>query len=190
MVKHAEAGFTLIDVMVTIAVLAILAGTAIPPLKDVTGTITLGQSQRDVERELQTARLKAVTSNRPIRVRFNCPSTGEFRMVELVGSTGSPDSADGANDRCSDTKYPYPSADNNPLTRPNHDGPVRRLNKGITFGATSTLEFWPDGSVHKQSGTSNPWPVVDASGTAITVTKGTLVRTITVNSIGKIQLQQ
>lgn len=183
-------GFTLIDVMVTIAVFSIIAAAAIPPLRDVSGTITLGQSTRDVERELQTARLKAVTSNRPMRVRFNCPAAGEFRMVELVGTPALPDAADSAANRCSETNYPYPSTDGNPLTRPNHDGPIRRLLRDISFGSTATLEFWPDGSVHKANGAQNPWPTVDAAGTAITVTKGTLVRTITVNSIGKIQIQQ
>lgn len=183
-------GFTLIDVMVTIAVFSIIAAAAIPPLRDVSGTITLGQSTRDVERELQTARLKAVTSNRPMRVRFNCPAAGEFRMVELVGTPALPDAADSAANRCSETNYPYPSTDGNPLTRPNHDGPVRRLLRDVSFGSTTTLEFWPDGSVHKANGAQNPWPTVDAAGTAITVTKGTLVRTITVNSIGKIQIQQ
>jgi type II secretory pathway pseudopilin PulG len=183
-------GFTLIDTMITLAIFSILAGVAVPQLRDVTGTLALGASLRDVERELQTARLKAVTSNRPMRVRFNCPEAGSFRMVELVGSPAQPDTADSANDRCSETKYPSPPADNNSLTRPNHDGPVRRLGKSISFGSTATLEFWPDGSVHKADGATNPWPVVPSTGTAITITKGTLVRTVTVNGIGKIQLQQ
>ena len=33
----------------------------------------LGVSARDVERELQFARLKAVSTNRPMRIRFNAP---------------------------------------------------------------------------------------------------------------------
>ena len=33
----------------------------------------LGVSARDVERELQFARLKAVSTNRPMRIRFNRP---------------------------------------------------------------------------------------------------------------------
>jgi type II secretory pathway pseudopilin PulG len=183
-------GFTLVDVLVTIAVIAILAGVATPRLQDFASGIRLGQGQREVEREMQTARLKAVTANRPMRVRFNCPVIGQYRMVELVGTPRNPDGIDDAPDRCSATKYPSPAADNNPLTTPNHDGPVRYLPRDVAFGAATDLEFWPDGSAHQRSGTTNPWPVVVPTGTAVTLTKGTAVKRITVNGLGKITLVQ
>ena len=52
------------------------------------------------------------------------------------------------------------------LTLPNNDGPTRTLPTGVSFGAASTLEFWPDGSVHKQAGAENPWNVVAPTGTS------------------------
>jgi hypothetical protein len=156
----------------------------------VTEGYKLGQSLREVERELQTARLKAVTANRPLRVRFNCPSTGQYRAVELIGTATVPAPQDDAGNRCQESTYPTPAGDNNPLTRPNHDGPVRRLPDGVTFGTTSTLEFWPDGSVHKQDGSTLPWPVVPTAGTSITVVKGSVTRRIDINGIGKITLVQ
>jgi type II secretory pathway pseudopilin PulG len=175
--------------MVTLGVFAIIMATAVPVMMDMTSGMRLSQGAREVERELQTARLKSVTSNRPIRVRFNCPVAGQYRMVELVGSPSVPDVADSAANRCSDTTYPTPPADTNPLTRPNHDGPIRQLHTTLSFGAAPTLEFWPDGSVHQETGATNPWPVVAAVGTAVTITKGTAVKNITVNGLGKIQLQ-
>ena len=118
-----EHGVSLIDMMVAVAVMAVIMAGAVPQLRDVAGSMKLGSSLRDVERELQTARLKAVTSNRPIRVRFNCPATGQFRMVELIGSPSAPAAQDSAlpGVRCSETNYPSPPADTNPLTRPNHE---------------------------------------------------------------------
>lgn len=187
---HRCEGFSLVDMLVTIAVIGILAGVATPRLQDFASAIRLGQGQREVERELQTARLKAVTANRAVRVRFNCPVVGQYRMVELVGTPRNPDAIDDAPDRCSATKYTYPAADMNPLTVPNHDGPVRLLPRDIAFGAAVDLEFWPDGSAHQRSGTTNPWPVVVPTGTAVTVTKGTQVKRITVNGLGKITLVQ
>lgn len=187
--RRLESGFTLIDTMIVVAVFSVVMAAAVPVLMDVTGNMRLDQGAREVERELQTARLKAVTSNRPVRVRLNCPVNGEFRMVELIGTPASPATEDTATDRCQESAYPFPAADVNPLTRPNHDGPVRRLHSTVAFGAAPTLEFWPDGSVHMQSGTTLPWPVVPTTGTAVTLTKGTTVRTITVNGLGKIQLQ-
>ena len=177
--------------MVTVAIFAVLSGIAVPSLVGIADSLKLGQATREVERELQTARLKAVASNRPIRVRFNCPSAGLYRAVELIGTPASPTAADSATNRCQETTYPFPAADRNPLTRPNHDAPSRRLPEGVTFGAVRTLEFWPDGSVHAQAGTAVPWPTVPSSGdgtVAITVVKGADIGTIKVNGLGKIEL--
>jgi hypothetical protein len=146
----------------------------------------LGQAAREVERELQTARLLAVSTNRPIRVRFNCPTPGQYRMVELIGTPTLPAAADSAANRCQETVYRFPPTDSNPMTLPNHDGPVRRLDSSVSFGATKTIEFWPDGTAHPDIGGAGPWPAGD---TAISVTKGVNVKQITVNGLGKIQLQ-
>jgi type IV fimbrial biogenesis protein FimT len=180
----------LIDMVVTVAILAIVLGMAVPTFRDMSDSMRVGQGAREVERELQTARLKAVTSNRAIRLRFNCPTVGEYRMVELIGTPAAPAAADTPAGRCSEVDYPYPEADFNPITVPNHDGPLRRLPRTVTFGATQTLEFWPDGSVHASSGTgTTPWLPLGSTGTAITVVKGVLTKSVTVNGLGKIQVQ-
>lgn len=184
-----DAGFSLTEMLAVVAVLVIVSATAVPMMRDATESMRLGQAAREVERELQTARLKAVSSNRAIRVRFNCPVAGQYRMVELIGTPSNPALEDIAANRCQTNVYPSPAADNNPITVPNHDGPVRRLPKDVAFGAIETLEFWPDGSVHSDEGIGDPWPVVPSPGTAISVTKGVSVKQITVNGLGKIQLQ-
>lgn len=184
-----EAGFSLTEMLAVVAVLVIVSASAVPMMRDMSENLRLGQAAREVERELQTARLKAVSSNRPIRLRFNCPVAGQYRMVELLGTPSSPALEDDAANRCQQNLYPSPAPDNNPITVPNHDGPVRRLPKDVAFGAIETLEFWPDGSVHADAGAGNPWPVVPSPGTAISVTKGVSVKQITVNGLGKIQLQ-
>ena len=192
--RSSDAGFTLIDTMITLLVFGILSAAAVPVFMDMTVGMRLGQAMRDVERELQTARLKAVTSNRPIRVRFNCPVAGQFRMVELIGTPSVPAASDTGTSRCNETDFPFPAGDSNALTRPNHDGPLRRLHTTLAFGTSPpTLEFWPDGSVHKQAASENPWSLVPTTGTGqveIVITKGTLQRKITVNGLGKIQVQQ
>ena len=186
---HDRGGFSLVDIMVAVSVMAILAAGALPALVNVSDSMKLGQGQRDVYQEMQTARLVAVSSNRPMRIRFNCPAAGQFRLTELIGSPSKPDTNDTAADRCSDTKWKYPANDNDPTSRPNHDGPVRQLPSKVTFGATSTLEFWPDGTIHKDAG-KLPWDQVGVAGTAITLVKGTTVKTISVNGLGKIQFIQ
>jgi prepilin-type N-terminal cleavage/methylation domain-containing protein len=186
---HDRRGFSLVDIMVAVSVMAIIAAGAVPALVNVADSMKLGQGQRDVYQEMQTARLVAVASNRPMRLRFNCPAAGQYRLTEMIGTASKPDTNDTASDRCSDTKWKYPANDNDPTSRPNHDGPVRQLPNKVTFGATSTLEFWPDGTIHKDAGTL-PWAQVGVGGTAITVVKGTTVKTISVNGLGKIQFVQ
>jgi prepilin-type N-terminal cleavage/methylation domain-containing protein len=183
-------GFSLIDMMVAISIMAILAAAAVPQLVNVADSMKLGQAQRDVNIELNQARLRAVSANRPMLVRFNCPAVGQYRMTERIGSPSVPAADDTANDRCSETKWRFPANDNDPATRPNHDGPIRYLPRGVTFGTAPTLEFWPNGTVHKQVAAENPWSGVDVGGTAVTVVKGTSVKSVTVNGLGKIQLVQ
>ena len=187
MQSRTESGFTVMEMVITVAAIAVLAGMAVPTVKNVTESMKLGQGQREVEREMQTARLKAVTSNRHMRLRFNCPAAGQYRMVEVVGDTTVDDAA--AATRCSDTKYPIVPPDNNPLTRPNNDGPVRRLPRTVAFGSAANLDFAPDGTVLYYSGGAYI-PVPDPNGTAITLTKSSSVARITVNRLGKIQLVQ
>jgi Tfp pilus assembly protein FimT len=185
---HDRGGFSLVDIMVSVSVMAIIAAGAVPALMNVSESMKLGQGQRDVYQEMQTARLAAVSSNRPMRIRFNCPAAGQFRLTELIGTPSKPDVNDTAIDRCSEAKWKYPANDNDPTSRPNHDGPIRQLPSKVTFGAASTLEFWPDGTIHKDGG-KLPWDQLAVTGTAITLVKGTTVKIISVNGLGKIQLQ-
>jgi len=189
-----SAGFSLIDMVATLAVIGTLAAIALPQAGDALDRMRLGMAERDVERELQFARLKAVSSNRPMRVRFDCPAAGQFRAVELIGTSATPDSADAESNttRCSETAYPYSptGADKSRLTRPNNDGPIRRLQTSTTFSTKKTLEFWPDGSVHADSGGGNPWPNVGVTGVTLTLTRKGKTKNIVVNGNGKILMDR
>ncbi len=186
--KAPERGFTLLEMLMVTTVIGIVAGIGMPLLNDISDSMKLGQAAREVERELQTARMAAVSANQPMRVRFNCNATGEYRMVELIGTPSVPVAADSAANRCSAALYPFPAADRNPLTRPNNDGPQRYLPQLTTFTTSTTVEFWPDGTAHMASGTVNPWPVIASTGTNIVLTRKGKTKTILVNGLGKVQL--
>ena len=173
--------------MVT-ALVGIVSVIGLPLLGQMSGTIELGEAARQVERELQSARIAAVSANQPMRVMFNCPVAGQYRLVELIGTPAVPAAADDTVGRCSTTTYPFPAPDNNPITRPNSDGPLRRLSEQVTFTTVTTIEFWPDGTAHTNTGGTNPWPPIAAPGTNIVLTRSGKTRTILVNGIGKIQL--
>ena len=192
-----ESGFSLIDILMTVAVIATVAGVAVPQVGSALDSMRLGMALRDVERELQFARLKAVSSSRPMRVRFDCPSAGKVRVVELLGTTSVPDANDADTAavgavRCNETTYPYlpTGADKSRLTRPNNDGPIRLLQPNTTFTAKKTLEFWADGSVHADAGVGNPWPNIGSAGVTITLSRKGKTKNIKVNGLGKILLDR
>jgi prepilin-type N-terminal cleavage/methylation domain-containing protein len=186
--KRHDAGFSLIDMLIVVTLIGIMSGIAIPSLINAINSMRLGQSAREVEREMQTAKARAVGKGRAMRVRFNCPSTGEYRMVEVIGSPAAPAAGDTATDRCSETVYPFPP-DVNPITRPNLDGPVKRLDPEVAFNVSQTIEFWSDGTAHYDNATGNPWPMIPTAGISITLARLGKTSTITVNGLGKILVQ-
>ena len=186
-----DSGVSLIDMLMVIAIIASLSAIAIPNFLSSIEQYRLGTSVRAVERELQFARLKAVSSQSPMRIRFNCPAANQVRAVELIGTSLNPDPADSATNRCDEKVYPYSptGADKSRLTRPNNDGPVRQLQTDVTFTATTNLEFWPDGTVHTPCNAA----CVSAPqiGTVtITLQRKGKTKNITVNSLGKIQMDR
>jgi len=189
--RISEAGFSLVDVIVVVAIIGIVSAITIPLMLGALDRMRLGQSAREVERELQQAKQRAVGKSSVMRVHFNCPTAREYRSVELIGTPNAPLAADTGNAaRCSTTgPYKFPPADNNPLTRPNLDGPARFLDPTVTFGAVQSIEFWSDGTAHYNNAGVNPWPMIPTAGITLTMVRSGKTASITVNGLGKVQLQ-
>jgi prepilin-type N-terminal cleavage/methylation domain-containing protein len=173
-------GFSLIELMLTMAVAATLMAIAVPAMNAMSDATKLSAAAQQLERELQTARMKAVTNNTPLRLRTNCPAAGYFRIVELLGTA-----SDTAASRCNATTYPWPAADNDLATTPNVDGPVRQLVNSATV-TTASIEFRPDGTAWD---TSSGTATAITTSVTITVTRNSKTRSITVNRLGKVLLQ-
>jgi len=186
-------GFSLIELVVVMAIISIIAGMAVPLITSSSAQMRLSNAARQVERQLQTARMKAVRADKVMRVRFNCPATGQYRMVEVLGTIRTPatDDADSrAAVRCGNTSYPFPDTDPEFFAAPNNDGPIQTLLKDVAFASSvQTLDFWPDGSAHA-NGATTPLPGTGVTLQVYDVTHGTSVnKSITVNGLGKITLQ-
>jgi prepilin-type N-terminal cleavage/methylation domain-containing protein len=177
--SRSDRGFSITELMLTVAVAATVAGITVPLMGDVSASIKLNEATRMVERELQDARIKAVSGNTPVRMNTNCPAAGYLRIVEVLGTA-----ADTAANRCLNTAYPFP-ADNDLMTRPNNDGPVRTLTTDAAVGTVS-IQFAPDGTATQVIAGI---PQAIAAPLTITVTRKGKSRTVTVNGLGKVQLQ-
>jgi Tfp pilus assembly protein FimT len=182
-------GFTLIDMVVVMTLIGIIAAMSVPVIQDFGNAVALGQAQRMIASELQQARMMSVTTNRVMRVRFSCPANKQFRMLELIGTSAIPAPQDTAGNRCDSVNYPYPPSDNNPVTVPNHDGPIRQIDARVSFGDVQTIEFRPTGMAYSVNADGTASLPLAGNGISLTVTKGQDVKTVTVNALGKITAQ-
>ena len=166
--------------MLAIAFAATIMAISVPVVSDISQTTKLNEAVRMVERELQGARLRAVNVNRPLRVRLNCPAANYLRTVELIGGA-----EDSSGTRCLESAYPYPAPDQDLMTKPNYDGPIRLLPSGATV-TDAVIEFEPDGTAYTIVANA---PQNITSPVTITVMRSGKSKTVTVNGAGKIQLQ-
>jgi prepilin-type N-terminal cleavage/methylation domain-containing protein len=186
-----RAGFTLNELLVVLTVVWILAAMTMPVLGQALARYRLGMAVREVERELQTARVKAVATNRTIQVLFDCPTAGRYRRVEVLSEPGVPDARDNFVSRCDATTFPFPPQDSDPLTRPNLDGPLHYLPPEVTASGVSGFEFLPNGTARSDAnGGTIEWSDIGVSGVTVTLTKGTYTRSILVNGMGRVLLVQ
>jgi prepilin-type N-terminal cleavage/methylation domain-containing protein len=164
-------GFSLVELMITVALIGIMAAMSIPVLSGARRKAALYSAQRDVAAQIRTARYSAVTGNKVMRVRFNCPSAGRYRVIEVTGNA----TIDNDTARCS---YPWPDFDSANL--PDSDGPVVLLPDGISFNATQDLEIDTRGQITPLSG---------ASPATIRVTDGSTISQVTAATSGRVRTQ-
>ena len=180
--RDREAGFTLIELAIVLAGFAALAAISVPGINSFLAQQRARNGARVVERTLQNARLKAVTTSHSLRVRFSCPQPGMMRILELTGVA----STDNAGNRCDPTAYPFPGPVDMLRATPSLDSDVIRLPPGTVVSGTPTiLEFTPKGTVYAVA----PGSVTALTGDVVwTVTKDTFVHTVTINAMGRVRL--
>lgn len=166
-----EQGASLMEVLVVVALVATLTGIAVPQFLAALEQYRVNSAGRQVTAQIRAARLAAVTANRVMEVRFNCPGPGMYRVIEVTGNPA----IDTAADRCS---APWPDTDT--TTLPNVDGPPAVLPDTMAFGLTQDLRV---------STTGQFTPLAGGMPAVIEVTNGSRVGQITVSAAGRVQLQ-
>jgi prepilin-type N-terminal cleavage/methylation domain-containing protein len=178
-----EAGFTLIEVLITTVVIVAIGAMLVPQFSNLMQSQRARTAARAVERELQSARLKAVTSSKRMRVKLNCPAAGQLRVVEVTGVAAT----DNASNRCDEAAFPFPGPRDALRSTPSLDSPVVRLTLGATItSAVTTFEFGSRGDAAQVGSTGVVASL--ASETTVTVTRAGYSSAIRINPIGKIKI--
>jgi Tfp pilus assembly protein FimT len=184
--RHGAAGFSLVDVMIVVALVAVLGAISAPAITTGMERYALISASQQAASTIRAARLQAVATNRTLRVRFNCPAAGQYRVVEVTGDAA----IDTAADRCDEAVYPFPAPDNDPTTLPNIDGAVQRLPNGATFGAFVDIELDPRGRATPLTACPACAPLAGTAPGTVLVSNGNADqdRTITISRNGRVQL--
>jgi prepilin-type N-terminal cleavage/methylation domain-containing protein len=93
-------GFTLFELLVVMALIAILSAIAVPVMMESTGRNSAWTASENIGSQIRQARLKAISRNRSFRVRFDCPAVGQYRVLVVTGNAA----IDNAANRCSNTE--------------------------------------------------------------------------------------
>lgn len=149
---HRRHGFTLIEIMLVVAIMAILATIAMPRMRASFSQARLKRAARDVAGMMRFARNTAVLRELPCEVRFD-PENGKYQLVLLDEYGDRIDDADGR--RYRNRKR---AKENPELSMGDDIAGVRRLPDGVYFaviysGAEPTedtdlprLIYYSDGS--------------------------------------------
>ena len=86
LIRGRERGFTLIELIIVIAILGVLLAIAIPALGTYYREAKLNKAAREVKANIQLARLKAVTSNFRVVFTYNLGSGGTPDTYQISGS--------------------------------------------------------------------------------------------------------
>jgi type IV fimbrial biogenesis protein FimT len=166
---HRQRGFTLVELVVTIALVAILTTLAIPSFSEVLRQWRRDSATRELSTSLQLARSEAVKTSRRLAI---CPSTdGTGCAATTEWSTGWIVFVD---DGATDLSY---DSGERIIKVASTQGGVATL---TSSGSVQILQFLPNGLM----GTGTTTFTVTPSG----ATSATKVDTITVSTVGRVSV--
>lgn len=173
-------GYTLVEILIVVGIAGLLAAIAVPSLGGAMKRYALTNSAQAVSSAIRGARYAAVTKNRSMRIRFNCPAADQMRVVEVTGNAG----IDNAADRCDEDAYPYPDPD--PNAGPSIDGPLVILSDDSDFEAVQDLEVDATGRITPLVGC--PACVAAAPPGTVNIGNGDETLTLSVSANGQVHL--
>lgn len=165
-------GFGVAQGLFSLLIVGTVSAVSMPKMTEMLHQHLLMRIAQKVGAPIRGAGVLAVTTGRTIRVRFDCPGAGQYRIGEVMDRR----SVDNNPNRCSLREFPHP--DQRLGNGPELDGPILRLKEGVSFAAHRDFDIGPTGDVMAVGG---PMPV------AITVTDGELTHTLRILASGGVE---
>jgi prepilin-type N-terminal cleavage/methylation domain-containing protein len=78
------AGFTLIEILIVVALISVLAGTAAPIVAEGIRQYAINSAGQQVASTIRAARFQAVARNQTLQVRFDYPAAGQYQVVDTA----------------------------------------------------------------------------------------------------------
>lgn len=155
-------GFTMVELMIAMALIVILAAMGIPALQESIHRNAVWSTAELIGSQIRQARLKAISRNKTFKVQFNCPSTGQFRILEVTGNSA----VDNHSNRCNMNQT--------------YDSGVLQVGEGVSFGTPPTFTVTSRGVFSSTGGI--PATVTVSYGSASS-------RDLTVSATGQITFE-
>ena len=158
---RSERGYSLIEVLITLGLIGVVTAISVPVFMESNARSNLWQGAEQVGAAIRQARFRAISTNTPFRVAFDCPSDNQVRMLIMTGDPLVDD--DGG--RCGETLE--------------GDSGILEMPTGVAFNVDAVTSLQVNGrGVFSANGGAIPL--------VITLTQGGATRTLTVSGTGQI----
>ena len=156
-------GFTLFEILVALAFIGVVAAIGLPVLNEAVVRNGVWTATEQIGLQIRQARLKAISHNSSFRVKFNCPSSNQYRILSVTGNP----TVDDAVGRCDATLA--------------YDSGIFDMPANVSFGTVPTLEVNGRGNFTAIGGTI-PITVDVSWGSSV-------ARSFTVSATGQIAFE-